>query len=64
MQTGLISFWVTLKVFKPCFGVLDEFWGTLCMFSLWMVQDGLVHGRGSVMDLQSGDNLLSDFLTS
>jgi len=44
-------------------GVFHEFWGRWCMFTLQMVQDGLVHGRWSMMDLHGGDNLLNDCLT-
>jgi hypothetical protein len=44
-----------------CSGVLHEFWGIGCPL---MVRDGLAHGRWSVMDLHSGDNLLNDCLTS
>jgi hypothetical protein len=55
---------VGLKVFTPCLGVLHEIWGTWCMFSPWMVRDGLTHGRWFVMDLHIGDSLLSGCLTS
>jgi len=53
-----VSFRVTPKVFATCF------WGTCCMLSHHMVQDGIVHWRWSVLDLHSGDILLSGFLTS
>jgi hypothetical protein len=60
----MLDFVVTPKVFTPCFGVVHVIWGTCCMFSPWIVQDGLTHGRWSMMDFHGGDGLLDDYLTS
>lgn len=48
----------------PCLAMLHEIWGTWCMISPYMVQDGYSHERRSTMDLQIGDGLLNSCLTS
>ena len=37
----LVNFWVNMKVFTPCLGVLHEIWGTCCKLNPWMVLYGL-----------------------
>jgi len=46
------------------FVVLHELWFIWCIFNPWTVQDGLTHGRWSMIDFHDGDNFLSDFSTS